>query len=141
MRVSGALDTGCRLETDELLGELRRRGWTLVRWGPADSPVLLAAWFRWPLAADVLIMRGEDDASAYRIPLGAHDDRMWNPQRVAYQFHSSALWTLRAILTIEEPGRPGSPDRMEPAAPECSLPDDLPRPVMIRPLTPYPRRR
>lgn len=139
MGVSGERGTACALQTDELLHELRRREWTLVRWGHRERPILPAAMYQWPLATDVLILRSEDDASAYRVPAGPHDDRIWNPQMVAYQFHSSALWTLRAILTIEAPGQPGSPGVMERAATACALPEDLPRPVLVRPLSPYRR--
>lgn len=130
---------GSGLTTDELLVELRCRGWTLVRWGPRDLPVLLAAMFRWRVATDVVILRGKDDASAYRVPFAGGDEPVWNPWVVSYQFHSCALWTLRAILTIGEPGSSGAPDRLEPAAAACRLPDRLPRPVLIRPLSPCPR--
>ncbi|MBB5158060.1 hypothetical protein [Saccharopolyspora phatthalungensis] len=128
---------GFSLGLDGLLTELRRRQWTLIRWGPQDAPALLAAMFKWETCADVLILRNENHATAYRVPITG-DSGVFNPQAVSYQYHHSPLWTLRAILALPAPGNPGAPGMSErPKYPECAIPNDLPRPVMIRPLSPY----
>lgn len=138
MSVHGELASSHVLEIDELLVELRRRHWTLVRWGDEKDPALLAAVLKWDTCVDVLIMRNSEQATAYRVP--ATSDDVFNPEVVSYQYHASPLWTLRAILALPAPGRIGAPYRIErPKYPECFIPENLPRPVLIRPLSPYPR--
>ncbi|RZS37898.1 hypothetical protein EV193_105458 [Herbihabitans rhizosphaerae] len=127
------------LELDDLLSELRRRHWTLIRWGPQDAPYLVAAIFKWQMCADVLILRGETAATAYRVPT-LDDAEIFSPTGVSYQYHHSPLWALRSILSLPAPGAPGAPVGMEtPKQPECSVPENLPRPVVVRPLSPYAR--
>lgn len=127
------------LELRDLLSELRRRQWTLIRWGDADAPSLLAAMFKWPTCADVLILRNEHHATVYRVPT-FDDAGVFNPTVVSYQYHSSPLWALRAILALPAPGEPGAPMGIEtPKYPECFIPERLPRPVLIRPLSQYSR--
>ncbi|ASU80020.1 hypothetical protein CDG81_19090 [Actinopolyspora erythraea] len=121
------------LELKDLLNELRRRHWTLIRWGPEDGPCLMAAMFKWQACADVLILRDEHQATGYRVPT-MDDSGVFNPDRVSYQYHASPLWTLRAILGLPEPGQPGSPMALETPASACFVSEDLPKPVLIRPL-------
>jgi hypothetical protein len=126
------------LEFEELLSEFRWRRWTLIRWGPVDAPRLMAAMYKWQACADVFILRSEHEATAYRVPT-LDDTGVFNPTTVAYQYHHSALWTLRAILLLPAPGEPGAPVGIEtPKHPECFISEDLSRPVLIRPLSPYP---
>ncbi|WP_223839999.1 hypothetical protein [Saccharopolyspora pogona] len=61
-------------EVDELLGKLRRRGGVLYVFGPKTGPQLVAHVFQWPTCADVVILRGADDATAYRTPTLADTD-------------------------------------------------------------------
>ncbi|GAB3484412.1 hypothetical protein [Amycolatopsis cihanbeyliensis] len=128
------------LGLDDLLTELRRRQWTLLRWGPPDAPRLLAAMLHRETCADVLILRSEQDASAFRAPVWRGSDPL-APEKVSYQYHANALWTLRAILTLPAPGSPGAPVTIETPHPRCRIGDHLPRPVLIRPLSPHPRAR
>lgn len=127
------------LGLDELLVELRRRHWTLIRWGNPRAPELLAATFEWDTCADVLILRAENDASAYRAPSWPEAD-LFAPEKVSYQYHASALWTLRAILSLPRPGTPGAPLAIETPHAKCRVPSGLPQPVVIRPLSPTPRQ-
>jgi hypothetical protein len=122
---------GFSLELDDLLAELRRRRWTLIRWGPADAPDLVAAFFRWDTCADVLILRTEDDATGYRVPTG-DDAEMFNPRVISYQYHNNPLWTLRAMLSLPAPTAPYAMET--PKRPECVIPGNLAAPVVIRPL-------
>ncbi|NYH78430.1 hypothetical protein FHR84_001755 [Actinopolyspora biskrensis] len=134
--VTGKLDKPAErfsLELEDLLKELRRRRWTLIRWGPERQPQLMAAMFKRQSCADVLILRDEHRATGYRVPT-MDDTGVFNPERVSYQYHSSALWALRAILGLPEPGEPGAPMALEAPDVPCFLPDDLPQPVIIRPL-------
>ena len=128
------------LELQDLFGELRRRGWTLILWGPRTSPSLMGAMFQWRDCADVLLVRSQHRATGYRVPTPRGGGEVFNPDVVLYQYHQSPLWTLRAMLSLPRPGIPGAPVTAEtPKAPECFLPENLPRPVLIRPLSPYPR--
>ncbi|MFI0464526.1 hypothetical protein ACH347_10645 [Saccharopolyspora sp. 5N102] len=122
------------LELDDLLGELRRRGWTLILWGPREAPELYAAMYHRATSADVLIIRGEKDASAYRTPV-VGDSPVFCPPVVAYQYHAEPTWALRAVLSLPAPGEPGAPMGMEKPSPKCAIPAGLPKPVLIRPLS------
>lgn len=66
--------TGLSLE--DLFTELRRRKWTLYLFGRPDAPDLYAATFRWPTCANVLIIRDEHGATAYRTPSFPGDGRL-----------------------------------------------------------------
>jgi hypothetical protein len=127
------------IELADLLFELRRRTWTIVRWGPECSPQLIAGTFKWHTCVDVFILRSETDATAYRVPT-VDGTGVFNPEAVSYQYHHRPLWTLRAILALPGPEDPGAPYWLElPTYPECGIPEGLEKPVLIRPLSPYPR--
>lgn len=134
--LTGKLDkpeAGFTPELKDLLNELRRRKWTLIRWGPERLPQLMAGMYRWQACADVLILRDESHATGYRVPT-MDDTGVFNPERVTYQYHAPPLWALRAILGLPEPGEPEAPMAIEAPDTPCYLPEDLPQPVLIRPL-------
>ncbi|NKQ55622.1 hypothetical protein HFP15_22315 [Amycolatopsis sp. K13G38] len=126
------------LQLDDLLTELRRRHWTLFRWGEANAPTLIAAVQQWDACADVLILRSEDDATAFRVP-DAQGSNVLVPEKVSYQYHASALWTLRAILSLPTPDSTAAPTTIETPHAKCRVPEGLPRPIVIRPLSPHPK--
>ncbi|MER5392553.1 hypothetical protein [Saccharopolyspora sp. NPDC002686] len=125
-------DTSLTLE--DLLVVLRTKGWTLNLWGPRDARELYAATYRRSTSADVIIIRDETDASAYRTPI-IGDSSMFCPLVVAYQYHATPEWALRAILALPAPGAPGAPMVIERPHPKCAIPDGLPKPITIRPLS------
>jgi hypothetical protein len=125
------------LQLDDLLPELRCRHWTLLRWGEANAPTLIAAVQQWGACADVLILRSEDDATALRVP-DAQGSNVLVPEKVSYQYHASALGTLRAILSLPMPGSPAVPTAIETPHVKCRVPEGLPRPIVIRPWSPHP---
>lgn len=104
----------------------------LYVFGPQHGPDLVAAVFQWPTSADVLLLRGEDDASAYRVPTFPDTD-VFAPMLVSWQYHAAAVWALRAVLTIEPPGHPQAPSGVLRPEPLCSVPMEIRRPVTIRP--------
>ncbi|WP_246025115.1 hypothetical protein [Saccharopolyspora antimicrobica] len=128
-----AAETESSLTLEDLLTELRKRGWTLVRWGPLEAPELLAAMYHRATSADVFILRSKDDATAYRCPI-IGDSPVFCPPVVAWQYHGKPSWTLREVLALEEPGKPGAPMNIEAPHPKCTIPPGLPKPVNIRPL-------
>lgn len=121
------------VELKTLLDELRRRHWTLMVWGPRDKPDLVVSMFKWQTCVDVLILRSRTDASAYRAP-AIEGSPMLNPEVVSYQYHAPALWTLRAILGLPEPGKEGAPMGLETPVAQCQIPEGLPKPIIVRPL-------
>lgn len=123
------------LPLDDLLRELRLRGWTLYRWGPADDPSLVVAAHAWENYADVVILRPDETASGYRVPTDEDADS-FRPAAVSFQYHSEALWVLRAMLSLDPPRHPGGPAVLQTPHKSCVLPDDLPQPLTIRPLSP-----
>ncbi|MEV7551969.1 hypothetical protein AB0N89_20310 [Amycolatopsis sp. NPDC089917] len=121
------------LSVDQLLEELRRRRWTLYFFGDPKAPHLIAAMFQWEVCADVLILRGEEDATAYRVPTFREDDDVFLPGIVSWQYHSDPEWTLRAVLTIGVPGQADAPFALLRPDSLSKIPIELRRPVTIRP--------
>ncbi|SFW90686.1 hypothetical protein [Amycolatopsis australiensis] len=117
---------------EQLLEELRRRKWVLHLFGGREAPELYAAVHEWPTCADVIILRDEHRASAYRVPTFPGTD-VFAPRVVTWQYHATPVWTLRAVLTLAEPGTPGAPLQALRPQPECHIPPGLRRDVTIRP--------
>lgn len=121
------------LALDDFLAELRRRRWLLHYFGVSpDRLTAIGATHQWDTCADVLILRAEDDASAFRAPTFPDTD-YFSPTLVVWQYHATAAWTLRAVLTLDPPGHPRAPRAIETPAPGCTLPPDQRRPMTIRP--------
>lgn len=100
--------------------------------GPKDAPEVVAHVFQWDTRADVVILRGERDVSAYRVPTFPDTD-VFVPELVSWHYHASAAWTLRAVLTIDPPGHPDAPTAVLRSVPGCGIPMERRRPVSIRP--------
>jgi hypothetical protein len=125
-----AEDTSPILE--ELLRELRRRKWVLHLFGRRTAPEIYAAAFQWETCADVVILRDQARASAYRAPTFPGTD-VFCPTVVAWQYHASPVWTLRAALTLPAPGDPGAPLQALRPHPDCRIPLEQRTDVTIRP--------
>ncbi|WIY06888.1 hypothetical protein QRX60_24655 [Amycolatopsis mongoliensis] len=117
---------------EQLLEELRRRKWVLHLFGGREAPEIYAAVHTWPTCADVIILRDEHRASAYRVPTFPGTD-VFSPRVVTWQYHATPVWTLRAVLTLAEPGTPGAPLQALRPQPGCHIPLELRRDVTIRP--------
>ncbi|GAB3494876.1 hypothetical protein GCM10027521_43670 [Amycolatopsis cihanbeyliensis] len=104
----------------------------LYVFGPKNAPEAVAHVFQWDTCADVVILRGEDDATAYRVPTFPDTD-VFAPELVSWHYHASAVWTLRAVLTIDRPGHPDAPMGVLRPVPGCGVPMEIRRPVGIRP--------
>ncbi|MDV6014101.1 hypothetical protein F8178_16655 [Haloechinothrix sp. LS1_15] len=122
-------------EADPLLGELGRRRWVVHLFGRRDAPWLLAAVFAWQTCADVVLLRGEHDATAYRVPTFPGTD-VFAPELVSWQYHAGAVWTLRVALTLPPPGHPRAPMQILRPSVRCTVPPEMRRPETIRPAAP-----
>ena len=125
------------LGLEELLEELRRRKWVLHLFGGRTAPEIYAAVHQWETCADVVIIRDERRASAFRVPIFPGTD-VFRPRVVTWQYHSNPVWTLRAALTLPPPGSPGAPLQALRPQPDCLIPEELRRDVTIRPTGPPP---
>ena len=105
----------CNVETDlePLLREVLRQDWMLVCCGPRRQPDALVAVNRCQLWTDVVVLRGEDRAAAYRTLTQPHDDPL-QAFEVIWHYLSDAQRTLRAVLDI--------PPYAVASAPSCSTP-------------------
>ena len=116
------------------LDMLRHRRW-MLHLGGSDprQPDWMAAYLRWPGATDVVIIRAEDDATAFRVPPNGAIDVL-DPQWVTWVYSAGAVWTLRAVLTLPPPGAAGEPVCLMCAPASCRIPQVGRRPVTVRPL-------
>ncbi|HKN51002.1 MAG TPA: hypothetical protein VJX66_00810 [Amycolatopsis sp.] len=120
------------LGLEELLNEVRRRKWVLHLFGGRESPEIYAAVFQWETCADVVILRDEDHATAFRVPTFPGTD-VFDPGVVTWQYHATPVWTLRAVLALPAPGESGAPlQALRPQA-DCRIPIELRQGVTIRP--------
>lgn len=88
----------------------------------------MAAVKWWDEHADVLILRGEHEAAAYRVH---QREDVFQPRWVSWWYGGTAMHALRAVLTIVSPGRAGP--MQEFAAPEFAyIPTDERKPCRIR---------
>jgi hypothetical protein len=124
-------------DLDEVLAQLaRQRHWTVHYFGGRKTPHLIAFTFMWKgsSCADVLLLRGEDEAVAYRTPVDGRTDIL-RPELVCWSYEGPALWTMRMVLTLDPPTYPSAPFRLYAAPDSCRLPDIETRPLVIRPVS------
>jgi hypothetical protein len=115
-------------ELEALLETAGRRGylWHLFRID-RHGPEILAGVFQHPECADVFVLSGAEHAHAYRVPTRADTD-VFAPTQVYWWYGASPVWTLRALLTLPEPGQP---DMLTPAPPGLGIPGNR-MPVRMR---------
>jgi hypothetical protein len=143
-----------RLTVDELLNELKIRHWGVYVFGSRSAPSVFGAVLAWsppPLPPgltikeygpgepfggeywDVIVLRGAEDATSYRVPRMLTTGDPFTVDRVVWQYHSCAAWSMRAVLALHPPGHPDSPIRLERAGQGCGVLPGLHRPQTFRP--------
>ncbi|AIG78414.1 Hypothetical protein AJAP_27845 [Amycolatopsis japonica] len=122
-----------RPSLDDLLNEMRARRWTVHTFGPENAPELVCAAIHWgDRCSDVLILRSENQATAFRsVRVGVRED-LFAPNQVLWQYHGRPEWTVRAVLTIPAPGDHGAPSGLETAHPLCRVPVELRQRATVR---------
>jgi hypothetical protein len=119
-------------ELDVLLERLGKRGYLFHAFrNDQHGPEVLAAVLDVGGTADVLILFDEDHAVAYRTPTGPGVDT-FAPTHIYWWYASSAVWTLRAVLTLAPPGHPDAAGVLLDAPPDLGLPAAGRMPVRIR---------
>lgn len=91
---------------------------------------VLAVVYQWKGCADVVVLFDGQHAHAYRMPTGESTD-VFAPTHIYWWYSASAVWTLRALLTLPEPGHPNAPNTLVPAPPGAGIPSDR-TPVQMR---------
>lgn len=94
------------------------------------GPEVLAGVLQRSGYADVFVFCSDEYAHAYRLPTGTDTD-VFAPTRVYWWYSASPVWTLRALLTLPEPGQPDAPDTLIAAPPSLGIPGDR-MPVRVR---------
>lgn len=102
--------------------------------GLREAPGLYATMRSRATSADVIIIRSEGDASAYRTPI------VGGLVRVRSRRGRLPIPRVRGLDTQSDPlaagaWYPQAPMMIEPPHEKCSLPCGLPKPVLIRPLS------
>jgi hypothetical protein len=125
-----------KTELDYWLEKLRHERWMLHLGGTdARRPEWIAAHFQWRECADVVIIRDENTAVAFRAPVD-HTTDVLNPDYVTWVYgdDKSAVWVLRAALSLPRPGSPHEHVQLIDAPPACRIPPEGRLPVTMRPL-------
>jgi len=121
--------------TDELavlIERIGRSGFLLHSFqGDRHGPDVLAAVRDFGGIADVVIMFDAERACAYRTPTGPGID-IFAPTKVLWSYASSAVWTLRALVTLAAPGHPDAPTELTAAPPGLGVPREWRERVRIR---------
>jgi hypothetical protein len=125
-----------RCDIDDVLAQLtRQRRWMAYYFGARDAPSSMAFTFDWrgSSCADVLLLRGEDDALAYRVPTDSGTEVL-RPTLICWSYQGSALWTMRAVLSLHPPTHPQAPYLLYPAPNDYRIPNaTTPQRLTIRP--------
>ena len=111
-------------ELDALLEKAGKLGylWHMFR-TDQHGPEVLAGVYQRSGSADVFVFSSDEYAHAYRLPTDTDTD-VFAPTRVYWWYGASPVWTLRALLTLPEPGRPDAPDTLIVAPPGLGIPGD-----------------
>ena len=121
--------------TDELavlIERIGKNGFFLHSFqGDRHGPDVLAAVRDFGGTADVMIMFDAERACAYRTPTGPGVD-IFAPAHVFWSYASSAVWTLRALLTVAAPGHPDAPAELAPSPPGLGVPQEWRERVRVR---------
>jgi hypothetical protein len=119
-------------ELDELLSLVGRQRFLAHAFGSdRNGPEILAFVHYWAGGtADVVIVFDEDKACAYRTAGTGRD--VFAPELVSWSYTSNAVWTLRALITLPEPGHPEEPREIMRPPPQCILPAGNRMPVRVR---------
>jgi hypothetical protein len=116
-------------ELDELLERLPKNNWTMYCFGEPEKPDAIAAVKVRKSYADVFILRGPEEAAAYRTPLLENMDPL-EADHLLWRYVGRPVHVLRAVLTI-------CPESMATrifATPDdCKVPETGRRPYTIRP--------
>jgi len=115
-------------EVEQLIAELIRQQWIRVCFGPKTQPSAIAAIRRHQCWADVVVLRGHDQAAAYRAVLGPGDDPLI-AEYVLWHYIGTAEAVLRAALGLswDVPLEAGYP-----IPEQCRIPEAQRRPITIR---------
>lgn len=115
-------------ELDALLEKAGKLGylWHMFR-TDQHGPEVLAGVFQHCDRADVFVFSDDEHAHAYRLPTDTDTD-VFAPTRVYWWYVASPVWTLRALLTLPEPGQS---DTLIAAPPGLGIPGDR-LPVRVR---------
>lgn len=116
-------------EIDELLTELVRRRWTTYCFGDRRRPEAVGGVLVHDGQADVVLIRGQHHASAFRAPLSGAADPM-SLRYGTWHYLGNAVWTLRAVLSLADQPAVSLPVYQVPS--ECLVPEIERRPYTVR---------
>lgn len=121
--------------TDELaalIEKIGKSGFMLHSFqGDRHGPDVLAAVRDFGGTVDVMIMFDAERACAYRTPTGPDID-VFEPHHVLWSYASSAVWTLRALLTLAAPDHPDAPVELLQAPNGLGVPHEWRERVRVR---------
>ena len=96
------------------------------------GPDILAFVGKWDGGtADVVILFDENIACAYRTATGSGVD-VFAPELVSWWYSSSPVWTLRALISLPQPGHPDEPNQLMAPPSGYALAKDARIPVRVR---------
>lgn len=96
-----------------------------------NGPATVAGVLDWGDCLDVVILRDEKRAVAYRMPAEPGADAL-APTAVFWSYASCPVWTLRALLTLAQPGHPDAPATLTVAPKGLGMPGEHRLPLRVR---------
>lgn len=115
---------------DEHLRSLGRNGWTAYYFGVRRQPDAIAFVRRLGLLADVFVLRGPDDAAAFRTRIEEHGEPL-TASLVVWAYVGAPARTLRCLLALPAGDHPELCVPY-PIPPACRVPELDRRPYTIR---------
>jgi hypothetical protein len=124
------------VDTDELLSEFSRDGFSLYLCGGRTQPTAIVGVYEWEDYLDIVNIRGENRVTAARVPRRENLD-IFAPEAIVWFYQGNVDLTLKAILTLVHPDHPDAPLTTHAPPSDLHVPRVEQRPLTIRRADPH----
>jgi hypothetical protein len=124
------------IDTDELLSEFARDGFSLYLCGGRTQPTVIVGVYEWEDYVDIVNIRGENRVTAARVPRSENLD-IFAPETIVWLYQGNVDLTLKAMLTLVHPDHPDAPHTTHAPPNDLHVPRVEQRPLTIRRADPH----
>ncbi|WIV57864.1 hypothetical protein [Amycolatopsis nalaikhensis] len=118
-------------DTEELLWEFARDGFSLYFCGGRSQPTIIVGAYEWEDYVDIVNIRGENRVTAARVPRRGEVD-IFSPETIVWFYQGNVDLTLKAMLRLVHPEHPDAPTTEHPPPSDLHVPRAEQRPMTIR---------